>query len=53
MEENEMNTSDLGYILGSRGLASEVLSGKRGLSKALIRRLSERFHLDPRLFLEP
>src|SRR5437016_939723 len=29
MEENDMNTSDLGYILGSRGLASEVLNGKR------------------------
>src|SRR5262249_18420120 len=35
MEANQMNTSDLGNILGSRGLASEVLNGKRGLSKAL------------------
>jgi HTH-type transcriptional regulator/antitoxin HigA len=52
MEENDMNTSDLGYVLGSRGLASEVLNGKRGLSKTLIRRLSERFHLDPSLFLD-
>ena len=51
MEENDMNTSDLGDVLGSRGLASEVLSGKRGLSKALIRKLSERFHVDPSLFL--
>src|SRR5690349_5894294 len=30
MEENEMSTTDLGYVLGSRGLASEVLNGKRG-----------------------
>jgi HTH-type transcriptional regulator / antitoxin HigA len=51
MEENDMNTSDLGYVLGSRGLASEVLGGKRGLSKMLIRRLSERFNVDPGLFL--
>jgi HTH-type transcriptional regulator / antitoxin HigA len=29
LEENGMNTSDLGAILGSRGLASEVMNGKR------------------------
>ena len=52
MEENGMNTSDLGDVLGSRGLASEVLSGKRGLSKTLIRRLAERFGLPPSLFLD-
>jgi len=40
MEENNMNTSELGYVLGSRGLASEVLNGKRGLSKTLIAKLS-------------
>jgi HTH-type transcriptional regulator / antitoxin HigA len=51
MEQNDMNTSDLGYVLGSRGLASEVLSGKRGLSKTLIRKLAERFGLDPSIFL--
>ena len=52
MEENDMNTSDLGYVLGSRGLASEVLNGKRGLSKMLIAKLSQRFRVDPSLFLE-
>ena len=52
LEENDMNTSDLGYILGSRGLASEVLNGNRGLSKTLIRKLAEAFHVDPALFLE-
>src|SRR5688500_4935248 len=36
MEENRMSTTELGDILGSRGLASEVLNGKRGLSKMLI-----------------
>src|SRR5947208_3609756 len=34
MEENGMNTTDLGEVLGSRGLASEVLNGNRGLSKS-------------------
>ncbi len=47
MTENRMNTSDLGAILGSRGLASEVLNGKRGLSKTLIAKLSRRFRVDP------
>ncbi|HVX85719.1 MAG TPA: hypothetical protein VH253_13135 [Phycisphaerae bacterium] len=51
MQENNMNTTDLGYILGSRGLASEVLNGKRGLSKTLIRRLADRFNVHAELFL--
>jgi HTH-type transcriptional regulator/antitoxin HigA len=51
MRENGMNTSDLGAVLGSRGLASEVLNGRRGLSKTLIAKLSRRFHIDPALFL--
>ena len=52
MEENEMNVTDLGYILGSRGLASEVLNGNRGLSKTLIKKLSAKFGVDPSLFLD-
>jgi HTH-type transcriptional regulator / antitoxin HigA len=52
MAENCMNTSDLGAILGSRGLASEVLNGKRGLSKTLIAKLARRFRVDPALFLD-
>lgn len=51
MEENDMNTTDLGHVLGSRGLASEVLNGTRGLSKSLIRKLARRFAVDPSLFL--
>lgn len=52
MEENEMSTTDLGYVLGSRGLASEVLNGNRGLSKTLIRKLADKFGVDPGLFLD-
>jgi HTH-type transcriptional regulator/antitoxin HigA len=52
LESNGMTTSDLGEVLGSRGLASEVLNGKRGLSKAAIGRLSARFGVDPGLFLK-
>jgi HTH-type transcriptional regulator/antitoxin HigA len=51
MEAHAMNTTDLGYIIGSRGLASEVLNGKRALSKTLIAKLSRRFGISPALFL--
>lgn len=51
MEENGMTTTELGHILGSRGLASEVLNGKRQLSKTLIHRLASRFAVDPGVFL--
>lgn len=51
MSMNNMNTTDLGYILGTRGLASEVLNGKRGLSKALIGKLARRFNVNSSVFL--
>ncbi len=51
MEQNHMTTTDLGNVLGSRGLASEVLHSKRGLSKLMIGRLAERFAVEPGLFL--
>ena len=52
MEENDMSTTDLGHVLGGRGLASEVLNGNRGLSNALIFKLAARFDVDAGLFLE-
>ena len=52
MNQNDMTTTDLGDVLGSRGLASEILNGKRGLSKTIIRRLASRFAVEPSLFLE-
>jgi HTH-type transcriptional regulator / antitoxin HigA len=50
MEENDMNTSDLGRLLGSKGVASEVLNGKRKLSKSHIMTLAQRFNVDVSLF---
>ena len=45
MEQRSMARADLQEVLGvSRGRLSEVLSGKRELSKAMIRRLID--HLD-------
>jgi len=52
MEANDMTVSDLGALLGSKGVASEILHGKRSLSKSHILKLAERFNVDPGLFLE-
>jgi HTH-type transcriptional regulator/antitoxin HigA len=49
MEQRSMNTSDLGRLIGSKGVASEILSGKRELSKSQIKRLSNHFGISPAL----
>ena len=51
MDAHGMNTVDLGRLLGSKGVASEVLNGKRSLSKAHIVALAEKFHVDAGVFL--
>jgi HTH-type transcriptional regulator/antitoxin HigA len=50
MEEHEMTTTGLGKIIGSKGVASEILNGKRGMSKAHIVKLAEHFSVDPSAF---
>lgn len=50
MEENDMTVSDLGQLLGSKGNASEILSGKRSLSKAHMATLARRFAVNVSLF---
>jgi HTH-type transcriptional regulator/antitoxin HigA len=52
MEANDWDVTALGALLGSKGVASEVLRGKRSLSKSHIFKLAERFNVDPGLFLE-
>ena len=46
-----VSQAQLSELLGSSGIASEVLSGKRELSKAHIRKLSEAFHVSAGLFV--
>src|SRR5258705_3790140 len=49
-----MTVTELGALLGSKGAASELLSGKRKEpSKAQIARLCDRFKVDASLFLLP
>ena len=50
MDSNNLRQVDLLDVFGTASVISEVLKGKRELSKAHITKLSERFHLSPALF---
>lgn len=51
MEEHELSQSDLPEI-GSQGVVSEILSGKRDLNVRQITRLAARFGVSPAVFLQ-
>lgn len=48
-----LKQKDLQPYIGSSGIVSEVLNKKRGLSKSMIRKLSEFLHLDQNLLNKP
>ena len=50
MEEHDLTQSDLPEM-GSQGVVSEVLGGKRALNVRQIRALSERFGVSPAVFV--
>ena len=50
MEEHDLRQRDLLDVFGSRGIASEVVSGKRAISKAQAKKLAEIFHVPADLF---
>lgn len=52
MESNGLRQVDLIDVFGTASVASEVLKGKRALSKSHIQKLSERFHVSPELFFK-
>jgi HTH-type transcriptional regulator/antitoxin HigA len=51
MEHNGLNSADLADVMGGRSRVSEVLSGKRAISKEQAKRLGERFKLSPAVFI--
>jgi HTH-type transcriptional regulator/antitoxin HigA len=51
MEQNDLRQTDLVAILGSRGRVSEVVNGKRAISKAQAKALGEFFRVSPELFI--
>ncbi len=51
MREHELKQIDMVEIFGSQGVVSQVLNGKREISKAQARKLSERFRLTIDVFI--
>jgi HTH-type transcriptional regulator / antitoxin HigA len=49
--DRELKQKDLIPVFGSQGIASEVLSGKRGISKAQAKALGNFFKVSPTIFL--
>jgi HTH-type transcriptional regulator/antitoxin HigA len=50
MEQHQLRQSDLADEIGTQGVVSEVLSGKRELNKSHIAALSKRFSVSPAVF---
>lgn len=51
MEARGVRQTHLWEIFGSKGIASEVLNGKRGISKTHARALADYFHVTADLFI--
>ncbi len=51
MTAHGMTQPDLAPLFRSKGIVSEVLAGKREISKAQARKLGQHFHVPPALFL--
>jgi len=51
MEERGLKHKDIWPVLGNKGAATEVLSGRRSISKAQAKRLAEFFHVPVDLFI--
>jgi HTH-type transcriptional regulator / antitoxin HigA len=51
VEQNNLRQADLVSIFGSRGRVSEVVNGKRAISKAQAKALGEFFKVSPELFI--
>src|SRR5271156_3682801 len=52
MDQMGMSEKELGEILGYRSRKSEILSGKRKLSLAMIRKLNEVLHIPAEILIQ-
>lgn len=50
MDAQDLKAADMLDIFGTKSIVSEILSGKRELSKTHIRGLSKRFNVSPEIF---
>jgi HTH-type transcriptional regulator/antitoxin HigA len=53
MDQHGLSRADMVPILGTPSRVSEVLSGKKGLSMAMVQRLRARFRVPADLFIPP
>ena len=51
MEQNDLRQSDLLPIFGSRGYVSDVVNGKRSISKSHAKALGKMFQVSPDVFI--
>lgn len=51
MEQRGLKQADLVPVLGSRAQVSDLVNGKRGISKAQVKRLAEYFGVSAELFI--
>ncbi|WP_071188523.1 transcriptional regulator [Trichormus sp. NMC-1] len=51
MSARQLKQKDIVEIFGSKGITSEVINGKRSISKNQAKALGEFFHVSPALFL--
>jgi HTH-type transcriptional regulator / antitoxin HigA len=51
IEVRELKQADLVGVIGSKGVVSEVVNGKRAISKAQAKALGEFFNVNPSLFI--
>jgi HTH-type transcriptional regulator/antitoxin HigA len=51
MDERGLKQADMLHIFGSRGYTSDIVRGKRGISKEHAKALGEFFHVSPSLFI--
>lgn len=51
MEQNQIKQIDLVGKLGSKGVVSEIVNGKRSISKSQAKTLAEIFQVSPSLFI--
>lgn len=52
MDQHGLDQSDFKNEIGSQGVVSEILNGKRQLNISHIKKLAERFHVTPATFIE-
>lgn len=51
IEQRGLRQRDIVHLFGSSGVASEVINGKRAISKKLAKSLADFFHVSPDLFI--